>query len=208
MMRSKALLVAALVAGLSTTALADPFSFTATDTPLAIPPSGTSGTTTSTITVGTSGIISDLNVFVNLTHTFTGDLEIFLTHVDTGTSVQLFDQHGGGGNNITDVTFDDEAGTAISAGTPPFGPGSFMPFASLTAFDGENVFGTWTLRIDDLIGGDSGTLQSFSILGAFTPTPIPEPGTYALFGLGALGLAGLVRRRRKAAATPAQDSTS
>ena len=98
-------------------AIAAPFSYLSTDTPLPIPPAGTSGTTVSHIIVpaGTGeGIIDDIDVSVDITHTFDGDLEISLTHVDTGTMVLLFDKHGGAGDDIT-TTFDDEAGSPIAA---------------------------------------------------------------------------------------------
>lgn len=152
---------------------ADPFSFAASDTPLAIPLSGTSGTTVSTITVPSgSGVstINDLNVFVDLDHTYTADLELTIEHVDTGTTALLFDQHGGSGNDISDVTFDDEgSGGSIASGTSPFGPGSFVPFQLLNAFDGESVEGTWTLTINDVYFGDTGILYTFRIGGDGSP---------------------------------------
>ena len=186
-------LSAAAVMLFATTASADPFTYVSTDTPLAVPPAGTSGTTTSTLVVGPAGIITDLNVTVDITHTFTGDLDIFLKHVDTGTEVLLFDQHGGAGNDIG-ATFDDEAATAISLGAPPYA-GSFRPDNPLSAFDGESTAGTWTLRIVDNFGGDSGTLHSWSIHGDARATTVPEPACMALLVIGAAGV--LVRRRRR-----------
>jgi subtilisin-like proprotein convertase family protein len=54
-------------------------SFASTDTPRLVPPSGTSGSLTSTITVPAIGMIDDVNLSFNLTHTWAGDLLIRLT---------------------------------------------------------------------------------------------------------------------------------
>ena len=134
--------------------------FTATDTPLRIPPSGTSGTTTSEIVVEESCVIEDLNVTVDITHTWDGDLALSLG--DTGTQIVLSDGHGAGGDDYKNTTFDDEAGTKIEEGASPFS-GSFRPEGSLSSFDGENAQGTWTLTVLDQYEKDSGTLHAWSI---------------------------------------------
>jgi subtilisin-like proprotein convertase family protein len=153
---------------------ADPFSIVASDTPLAIPSTGSTGTTVSTVTVPSgSGVvtINDLNIFVDLGHTFTGDLDLIIEHVDTGTTALLFDQHDVLGDDITDVTFDDEGnGGSIASALAPFGPGNFVPIQLLSAFDGESVEGTWTLTVVDNFSGDVGTLYSFRIEGDASPT--------------------------------------
>jgi len=149
------------------------FSFAADDLPTAIvqPVSSAAGKTVSTITVPSGGgvaTINDLNVFVDLDHTFTADLFIIIKHEETGTTAMLFNRYGGGGNDIMDVTFDDEgSGGLISSSSiaPPYGPGSFVPYQSLDAFDAESVEGTWTLIVYDVSSGDDGTLYSFGIEG-------------------------------------------
>jgi len=102
------------------------------------------------------GTVSDVNVRVRLNHTFDGDLDISLVHPD-GTVVLLSNNRGGGGDNYgtgtndcsgTPTVFDDEAGTAIGAGSPPFA-GSFRPDSPLTAVDGKPVNGVWKLRVSD-----------------------------------------------------------
>ncbi|MCC7420189.1 MAG: cadherin domain-containing protein [Planctomycetaceae bacterium] len=119
-------------------------------------------TTTSTLTVaGRSGAITDVNVTLNLNHTFDSDLEITLIAPD-GTRITLSANEGGGGNNFTDTTFDDEAATPISSGVAPFS-GSFRPEQLLSMLDGKNANGVWQLEIDDQVGGDAGTLNSWSL---------------------------------------------
>lgn len=108
-----------------------------------------------------SGTITDVNVTLNITHTWDADLNISLTSPG-GTTVLLSDDNGGGGNDYTNTIFDDAAGTAITSGSAPF-TGTFSPEGNLSDFNGEDPSGTWTLSIYDDAGGDTGTLDSFSI---------------------------------------------
>lgn len=63
------------------------------------------------------------------------------------------------------------------------------------------LVGSWdVLRftlILDSFGGNDKTLEVTSISGEFNGTPVPEPATIALFGLGLIGL-GVARRRKSA----------
>ena len=59
--------------------------------------------------------------------------------------MRLSNRNGGSGDNFTNTVFDDEAATAISPASRPF-TGSFRPFQPLSAFDGQAIAGTWTLR--------------------------------------------------------------
>jgi subtilisin-like proprotein convertase family protein len=102
---------------------------------------------------------------VRLDHTFDGDLLISLIS-PSGTVVALSNRNGGSGDNYgsgandcsgTPTSFNDSAGTSITAGSPPFA-GSFRPQAPLSAFASENQEGQWSLRIADLAGADIGTV--------------------------------------------------
>ena len=109
------------------------------------------------------------NVSIDITHTFTDDLEITLIS-PSGTSLILTDDNGGTGEDFTNTVFQD-GGADITAASAPF-TGTFEPeggtFAS--TFDGENVNGLWTLNIVDDAGGDDGTLNNFEItIEAFPP---------------------------------------
>ncbi len=136
---------------------------TSTDVPKTVPPSGTSGTTTSNVTVPSGGgTITDVNVTIGqLTHTYDGDLSLYILHPDS-TSVTLSTNNGGSGDNYTNTVFDDEATTNITSGSPPF-TGSYKPEGSLATLDGKPSAGTWTLRIVDGYTGDSGTLTAWSL---------------------------------------------
>jgi subtilisin-like proprotein convertase family protein len=119
---------------------------------------------TSTIQVTNPGRIKDLNVRIDgIAHTFVGDLRIDLTGPD-GTTVKLAEHPGGpdnSGDNLIGTVFDDEAGTGISAGSPPY-TGSFRPQNDqLSRFDGKQRQGTWMLRVRDLFEDDTGTLSGW-----------------------------------------------
>ncbi len=130
-----------------------------TDVPKAIPDQGT---VESILNIGSTAKISDLNVRVSqITHTFDGDLVISVIGPD-GTTVLLSNRRGGSGFNFTDTVFDDEAATAISAGSAPF-TGSFRPEQPLSVFDGQQAAGQWKLRISDEAGDDTGTLSGWGL---------------------------------------------
>ena len=81
---------------------------------LEIPDNNSTGVTDNLI-VSDSGSLTDLNVSVDVTHTYVGDLIFTLTHVDTGTSVTIIDRPGSPANTFgcrysdIDATLDDEA---------------------------------------------------------------------------------------------------
>lgn len=138
-------------------------------------------------------VITDLNVSVSLTHTNTFDLELRLIS-PSGTSVLLnaydpFTEYFEGAN-YRQTVFDDEAAASITAAAPPF-TGSWQPrsAAGLTAFDGEDAFGSWRLRIYDNSYLDTGQLDAFGLT-----ITTPEPATLVLLVAG-LGLLRPLRRR-------------
>lgn len=133
-----------------------------TNVPLLVPPSGTSGITTSTLVVpGGTGTISKLTIKLSITHTYTGDLMLSLIAPD-GTRVLLADGAGGSGDNFINTVFDDAAASSITSGSAPF-TGTYVPASPLAALIGKNYGGTWSLEVNDEASGDSGTLTGWSI---------------------------------------------
>ena len=120
------------------------------------------GTVTSTIVVPDSRTIRDLNVRVDITHGRVDDVDAYLI-TPWGARIQLFTDVGGNGKNFTNTILDDEAATAITAGSAPFN-GSYRPEGLLSAADGHNTIGTWTLEVsDDQKGGPKGKLNNWSL---------------------------------------------
>ncbi|QDU18158.1 Ig-like domain-containing protein [Urbifossiella limnaea] len=119
-------------------------------------------TVSSTVVVsGLTGPIQDVNVSLNLFHTYTRDLRITLIAPD-GTAVRLFNRYGGSGNNLLGTTFDDQAATAVSGAAAPF-TGTFRPGAALAALNGRSPNGTWRLQVEDLSAGDGGYLDTWTL---------------------------------------------
>lgn len=113
------------------------------------------------VIVSQVGTITDLNVTLDIEHTFDADVNVFLVS-PAGTRVKLFGDIGGSGNNFHNTVLDDEALTAITSSTPPY-TGTFRPQNPLSAFDGQNSAGKWTLEVQDDATGDTGTLQGWSL---------------------------------------------
>jgi len=143
-------------------------SFASSDIPKTIDSAGTNpAISTIDITAGVS--ITDLNIQLNINHTWDSDLDITLTS-PSGTVVELTTDNGGSGNDYIDTIFDDEAGTSVTTGSAPF-TGSFSPEGVLGDFDGESSFGTWTLTVFDDAAGDTGTLNTWTIFICGVPLP-------------------------------------
>ncbi len=149
-----------------TAEFADITEYNSTDTPI---PITDNNTITSTINVPDSGLLADLNVQLDITHTYDGDLTGTLTAPD-GTVITLFSRIGGNGDDYSGTIFDDEAGQAITDGSPPYA-GEFRPEEALSGLDGISITGDWILSITDSAGGDIGSLNSWSMFVVTDPLP-------------------------------------
>jgi subtilisin-like proprotein convertase family protein len=115
--------------------------------------------------------ISDVEVYVDITHTYIGDLVVEVTSPE-GTTVRLHNRTGGSAANIVGW-YDSEI--AVD------GPGALMDFA------GESSSGDWTLWVSDNAGADVGTVNQWcvEVMGG-GPTGVDEefdaPMTYVLRG--------------------------
>ena len=117
------------------------------------------------VNVPNPGLVSDVNARVRLNHTFDADVAINLID-PAGRNIVLSSNNGGAGDNYgtgaNDCTgaatiFDDEAGTAVTAGSAPFS-GSFRPEGLLSTFDGRGQNGIWQFRIADQATLDVGVV--------------------------------------------------
>ena len=128
---------------------------------------------TSSLSISQSAPVFDVNVNVDISHSTTQGLEIYLIAPD-GTRVELFNSAGGTGDDLAETTFDDEASTFYRDGAPPY-TGTFRPGYGLTAFDGLDGQGDWTLEINDRFR-ENGRLNSWSLefLNPVPPPPAPS----------------------------------
>lgn len=165
---------------------------------MAIPDDDPAGVTDSFVISGSGSSVSSLELYLDLMHSFVGDLRVVLTHVDTGTSAILVDQplftgvgFGCAGNDLDLTLADGEALTIENDCTNVTDSQAFInggryrpgdpPADLLAAFAGESLDGTWTLNVSDNAQFDTG------ILGSWCLDPgAPEEADLSLTKSGAL----------------------
>jgi subtilisin-like proprotein convertase family protein len=98
---------------------------------------------TSELTIADSGTISSLDLDVDITHTYIGDLEVALTG-PTGVRVVVHGRGGGSADNLV-TSYESVDG------------GPLMPFV------GTSLAGTWRLQVSDQAGLDVGKLNRWGL---------------------------------------------
>jgi subtilisin family serine protease/subtilisin-like proprotein convertase family protein len=142
-------------------------SFASSDVPIRIT-SERETSFVSVLNINESKLILDVNVLVNIEHTFDADLSFSLIS-PSGTEIVLAGGVGLDGDNFTNTIFDDEANISIdsSLAEPPF-TGRFKPIDKLWLFDGENSYGLWQLRVTDNGVQDGGWLLGWTVYFKFS----------------------------------------
>jgi subtilisin-like proprotein convertase family protein len=150
------------------TQVSDPF------VPQAIPPSGTGGTGCGTpassfthvLNVTASGKVGDVATYFNMTHTWSGDLLITLSHF--GVTRVIFDGSGATGSNnfagvysfwenrFAPLTLADTGGGNVNTGY-------YQSQQNFVPFHGMEMSGPWALTICDQAGADVGVLSGFTL---------------------------------------------
>ncbi len=174
-------------------------------------------------------VITDVNVRLNFSGGYNGDLYVYLSH-SSGFSVLLNRAGRTGGNSFGygdagfNVWLDDSAAGDIhnyggNSGAPLAGtyqpdarnvnPATVTDLSSrsafLSAFNGLDPNGTWTLFVADVSGGDANTLVSWEL----EITAVPEPTIWALgiFGGVWLTVSGVRRWNRHFSGWPINSVT-
>ena len=133
----------------------------ATDTPLNIPDNNSSGVE-SIINITENKLITDVNVTVNITHPWVGDVGLSLISPSGKTVILSVLDSNDDGDNYVNTIFDDEALDEINSGTAPF-TGSFRPVGDLSVFNNEESYGAWKLKVADVQEEDIGSIQNWQI---------------------------------------------
>jgi subtilisin-like proprotein convertase family protein/uncharacterized protein YvpB len=156
--------------------------------PLDIPDNVSLGVT-SVITINEPRTLVDLDVRVNITHSWVGDLQLILTHQETGKSINLIDRPGvpaspyGCDNDNIVAILDDEITLPVEnkcTSTTPTISGIYTPNEALHTFDGFPFSGSWELTISDNNKSDIGRVNDWCLAATLyeiplEPTPSPAP---------------------------------
>lgn len=146
--------------------------------PNAAIPDNTAAGLDSDLVVGTSGNLNGLEMTLDITHTWVGDLIITLEHVDTGTTIELVNRADGAnasfGCNSENIqtTVSDDAPVSLQSdcndGDQPnaYPEPAYSPNQALAGFIGEDIGGTWRLNVSDNAGADTGTLNEWCLVPA------------------------------------------
>jgi len=133
-----------------------------------------------TLFVPDYGMISDLDVLLDISHTNVVDLCIFLDSPQGKTVILKDDEllnHFWRDTPKTDMKntiFDDAADHNLLMGIPPYS-GRFKPASSnyLSLYNGLDAYGEWTLRIYDITCADTGALNRWELHIEYHITPEP-----------------------------------
>ncbi len=142
---------------------------------LSIPDNNPTGVS-HTMNIPASANILDMDIYVNATHTWVGDLRFVVSH--NATNATIIDRPGvpastfGCSGNDYDVTVNDEGPdgnieTQCADAPAIFGDrvGGDPPNSSLlAAYDGMDITGDWTITVSDHAGGDTGTLVEWCVV--------------------------------------------
>ncbi|MBU1637702.1 proprotein convertase P-domain-containing protein [bacterium] len=133
-------------------------------------------TDTLELTASNVGFIADVNVILNLDHTWLGDLSIRLFSPNFADSVVLVMPDTISRDNFVNTIFDDQSCEywQDSANTAGF-TGTWLPAEPLSVFDSIDANGTWYLEISDNGVQDVGTLHDWSLEFFVDPTITENP---------------------------------
>jgi subtilisin-like proprotein convertase family protein len=136
--------------------------------------SAVGATHTIPVSLPAGAVISNMRVTMNLTHTWISDMIINL-RAPNGQVLNLFNAHGGSGDNLVNTIISSTGTASLASGTAPF-TGTYAATAAVgvgptgnasTAANFAALYGTpngnWILSMRDLFDGDLGTLTGWSL---------------------------------------------
>ena len=119
------------------------------------------GETLATINISFDAPILDLDVLIDIEHTYVEDLVLYL-QTPSGERYLLSSSLGDYGDDYSQTLFDQEADETIVNAVPPF-TGSFIPMQDLSPLYGSSSLGAWKLIVIDQYTEDTGSLLQFEL---------------------------------------------
>jgi subtilisin-like proprotein convertase family protein len=187
-----------------------------------IPDSDPTGVSTSLVvsTIPAAAVGTSASVTFNITHTWDGDVTLFLKNGANNQVLNLVNARGGTGDNFVNTTISSTATTPVSAGVAPFN-GTFLPDGSLAApaptgftptattftpliNTAGQLNGTWSFGARDNAGGDVGTITDWSLTINYN-VPAGPPVGYTFLWTPSTGISSTTGN--PIAASPMQTTT-
>ena len=142
------------------------------------------------ISISDSRLLVNARLYLDINHSYVGDLKITLTNLNTSQSVTVIDRPGsppyGCGNSDIVTILDDGAIQPADdqcASSPHAISGIYLPTQPLGRFTGNSALGTWRLNVSDQYMNDTGYLNHWcleTILSDKMPPPTPAPTPVSL----------------------------
>ncbi|HUV28184.1 MAG TPA: C39 family peptidase [Anaerolineales bacterium] len=159
-------------------------------------PNNNQGGVMSTINIDDPRFIADLDVRLDIDHSWVGDLFITLRHEESGQMIEIINRPGSSPgindqgcklDNIKAILDDDVSlpvenecsSYPVAIGVNDYIEtaiaGSYIPDQPLTMFDSDFIAGNWTLTVSDLSPFDSGRINQWCLGVELTDSPVVIP---------------------------------
>ena len=173
---------------------------------LPIPDNSPAGVSTNLTVSGipATAVVTGMGVLFNITHTWDGDVTLFLKSPNNQV-LNLVNAKGGSGDNFINTNITSTATTAIPAAGAPF-TGTFKPDGSLTALAPTGFTptattftplyatnGTWSLGARDAAATDVGSITNWTLTINYNVPAGPMPPGYTFFWSPAAGLSNVTQ---------------
>jgi subtilisin-like proprotein convertase family protein len=128
---------------------------------VAITDNGKSFTESHSINIEASSTITDVNIGVNISHTYNGDLAIAVLSPNNTQVLLKSHKDCGGETNMMNIY--DDAAIPYNCLNAPTNTSFRSSNDLLELFNGENTSGNWTIKLGDFEAEDTGTLNSWFV---------------------------------------------
>jgi subtilisin-like proprotein convertase family protein/uncharacterized protein YvpB len=152
------------------------------------------------ILISDGRILVNLSLYLDISHSWVGDLVVTLTNQNTGEKITVLDRPGipnskfGCSNDNIITILDDAAAQPAEdkCASIPAISGIYLPNEVLRSFAGRSVSGTWELNVSDRSPNDSGWVKHWCLetflsdtmpAPSPTPTPVSLPSSAYVFGM-------------------------